>query len=282
MLHVSYYCPASISLIFKICPHKNLLKMGSLGVGFTVDRGVTSRVTISPGDEITFNNRKIRLPTVHSVKNYLTKEKIKVSLKSPLPLGCGFGLSAASSLATAFALNRLLALKKNDDELIRIAHLSEIENHTGLGSVGTESVGGFLWKKSPGLPVDAVSLPFLNKEIYVLIRGKIETSRILRSERLMQTINTAADTILLRLNNRKQISLSEILDLSYLFAKNAKLLSSSHLALQIEKLRSSHIHATMAMLGRVIVCDKDPKNVLRNYPIMKLNIVKSTVKQLDV
>ena len=67
---------------------------------------------------------------------------VKVDLTSPLPLGCGFGLSGAASLATAYALNELLHLGKDMETLAMIAHVAEVENRTGLGDVCSQYHGG--------------------------------------------------------------------------------------------------------------------------------------------
>lgn len=276
----SFYCPAGISLIFKIWEHKNPLKMGSTGVGFTVDTGVIVTVKRSSRDAIFFNGKKIFFPTVSSVKNYLTKEKLEIKIKSTLPLSCGFGLSGASSLTAAFAINKLLTIKKNKSDLTKIAHLAEIENRTGLGTVGTVCTGGFLLKKSPGLPVKARSLPFLNNSIYAVVIGKIDTAKILQSDSLAKKINKAADLVLPEIDKFKNINLKQLLDLAYLFAEKSSLLNLSKLSPLLKELQKSGIHASMAMLGRVIICNKNPRKIISNYPIIKLKIVKSTVKEV--
>src|SRR3989304_7084231 len=92
-------CPASLSFIFKVCPNKNLLKMGSVGVSCTVDQKVLAEVEKSKKIEIIFNGKHIKFPTVSSVLAELKKSPVKVSIKSSLPLGCGFSISGASALA---------------------------------------------------------------------------------------------------------------------------------------------------------------------------------------
>ena len=62
---------------------------------------------------------------------------------SSLPLGYWFGISGASALATAYALNRLLKLKKSNKELAIIAHIAEVESKTGLGDVTNQYYWGF-------------------------------------------------------------------------------------------------------------------------------------------
>ena len=58
-----------------------------------------------------------------------------------MPLGCGFGLSGAAALATAYALNEYLSLGKAREALAMIAHVAEVENRTGLGDVCSHTMG---------------------------------------------------------------------------------------------------------------------------------------------
>src|SRR3989338_8932796 len=106
------FAPANISCVFRIYWHKNPRWMGSCGFGFTLNKGVIVRVSKAKRNEIFFNSKSINLPTVKSVINRLTRKKIKARIWTKLPLGCGFGLSGASALAAAYAVNKLLNLKK--------------------------------------------------------------------------------------------------------------------------------------------------------------------------
>src|SRR3989344_721988 len=102
------YCPASLSFIFKVCPDKNLLRMGSVGVGCTVNEGVKVHVEKSDDLKILFNHKPLTFPTVLSVVKKITRLPFSVNITSALPLAYGFGISGASALATAFAINDYL------------------------------------------------------------------------------------------------------------------------------------------------------------------------------
>src|SRR3989338_4193590 len=116
------FAPANISCIFKIYGHKNPRWMGSYGVGFTLDEGVVVSASKSKKTEVCFNDKKTGFPTVRSIIKRLTNSKLKIKIKSSLPLGCGFGLSGASALASAYAINKMLKLKKSRIKLALIAH----------------------------------------------------------------------------------------------------------------------------------------------------------------
>jgi len=144
---VSAFSPGNISCTFVIKKSKNPKKTGSLGLGFTLNKGVVVTVKKSNTKNIIyFNNKKINFLTVNSVVKKLTNEKLQVKIKSELPLSYGFGISGASALATAYAANKLLNLKKTKKELAHTAHIAEVENLTGLGDVVNQFYGGFFGK----------------------------------------------------------------------------------------------------------------------------------------
>ena len=129
------FAPANISCIFRIYSHRNPRWMGSYGVGFTLNRGVVAEASIAKKNEVIFNGKPTNFPTVASVIGMLTGKKIRIRIKSGLPLGCGFGLSGASALASSYAVNKLLDLKKTKKELAIMSHIAEVKNKTGLGDV---------------------------------------------------------------------------------------------------------------------------------------------------
>mgnify|MGYP001570048524 FL=1 len=275
------YCPASLSLIFKVCPNPDPYKMGSQGVGFTVNRGITVEVKKSEKTTVFFNNKRIYLPTLTYLINLLTHEKLCIKINSLLPLGCGFGLSGASALACSLAVNKLLNLGKSKLSLTKLAHLSEIKNHTGLGSVGTQATGGFLLKKTAGIPFQFKSYPYSGQKVYAIILGKIETPIILQNKNLRDKINIAADLVLDKIKKINKISLNDFLDCSLEFAKRSQLLTDPILVGLIQKLKVNNFHVAMAMLGRVLITDKNPSSVVKNYPVVKLAISNKTAGLLD-
>ncbi len=269
-------CPASISLIFKYCPDKNLIKMGSIGVGCTIDKGVTVTASESTRSEVIFNTKKIDFPTVGSVIQALTDKYIRVDIKSPLPLGTGFGISGASALSTAFAINDLLNLKKSRSDLIKICHISELINHTGLGSVGTQITGGFLLKRKAGIPVVATGFPFIGHKLYAVIYERMETPSVLKDIKKLDMINLAADTALGEIFQLHNPSLGEILEISYQFAKSSGLLTDDTIIGNIEDIKRLGGHATMLMLGKVIISDQKPE-VQENHRIEELIITDDKI-----
>ena len=196
----SAFAPGNISCVFKIIPHPDPSRMHSLGMGFTVQEGVEVTVSEHHETKVLFNGQDINFPTVRAVVKRLIQNTdvpgIKVDLTSPLPLGCGFGLSGAASLATAYAINELIALRKENEELAMITHVAEVENRTGLGDVCSQYHGGCLIKLKEGAPLVADTLLIPDQPIYYRYFGPIHTSEVLRDSEQTKRINRAADTAL--------------------------------------------------------------------------------------
>lgn len=283
------YCPAAIGFILKYCPNTDIAKSGSIGVGCTIHKGVTVEVSKTSYTTIRFNGKPISFPTVSWVVSTLlpnhfelnSNTSVCVDISSPLPLGFGFGISGASALATAFALNTVFKLNKSPQELALIAHRSEIENKTGLGTVATQISGGFLFKRAPGIPVEAISYPFIGQKLYAIIIGQLKTPTILKNKNILHQINKAANKALSKITSNKNITTREILQISYLFVKDSTLLDSK-LDKIIQSLNAQGITATMAILGKVILCDKMPKLQLpKKYRVEELVITNDRVHLLN-
>lgn len=269
------YCPASISLIFKVHEHENPVKMGSTGIGFTVDKGVNAEVEISDKTIIKWNGKEILFPTVLYVIKKLTNKPIAVNLISTLPLGSGYGLSGSSALATGSAINKLLGLRKARKKLIEIAYIAETKNKTGLGTVTTQAIGGFLIKKTPGLNPKHISLPFTGKKVYALFVSKKETPKVLKNGTKIIKINTAVDNLLNKINSIKQMRLDDFLDLSRKFAFNADLITDKKIKITLDDMLKHGHHATITMLGNVIITTEKPSNNY-GFPVSSVTITKDS------
>ena len=256
MTQAKAFAPGNLSCVFKIIPHPEPTKMHSLGMGFTITEGVV--VTVSQHRSqiaVRFNSSEIDFPTVVSVIQKLTPLPMKVEIDSPLPLGCGFGLSGAASLATTYALNSLLGLGKSEEELAMIAHVAEVENRTGLGDVCAQYHGGCLVKLKRGYPLAAERLPIPAQPIYYRYFSSIQTKTILESAERRDRINRAADDTLQAL---EQLTKSEAVDfnaciqLSKQFSLNSGLLEDTRVKETIRSVEEAGGVASMIMLGNAV------------------------------
>ena len=269
------FAPGNISCAFVIRKNKNPAKSGSLGLGFTINKGaiveikkmnankvINNKIKKAANMEnkniIYFNNKKINFPTVNSVIEKLTEEKVIVNIKSELPLGAGFGLSGASALATAYALGKLLKLKKSKKELALIAHIAEVENLTGLGDVINQYYGGFLVKYKPSYMFKAEKLPIKNKTVHYAYFSKLDTKKVISNKKIKNKINKAGLKSLNKVKrlDRNNINLENLVKISKEFAMESSLLKSSNVKDIIKKIEDNNGNASMIMLGNAVFSDK--------------------------
>ena len=252
------YAPGNISCVFKVIPHADPARMHSLGMGFTVKEGVEAIVSEHRETEVLFNEQRINFPTVGAVVNRLTQNSgitgIKVEITSPLPLGCGFGLSGAAALATAYALNELLTLHKDSEKLAMTAHIAEVENRTGLGDVCSQYHGGCLVKLKEGSPLTADRLPITEQPIYYRYFGPIQTSEVLGNREQTTRINRAADVALRTLQTLtsakpKADLFNACFAVSKQFSVESGLLSDARVIETIAGIEAEGGVASMIMLG---------------------------------
>ena len=252
------FAPGNISCVFKVIPHADAARMHSLGMGFTVKEGVEVTVSEQNETEVLFNGARINFPTVGAVVNRLIQNSgitgIKVDITSPLPLGCGFGLSGAAALATAYALNERLSLHMEREALAMIAHVAEVENRTGLGDVCSQYHGGCLVKLKEGSPLTADRLPIAEQPIYYRYFGPIQTSEVLGNREQTLRINRAADVALNALQTLTHAKSSDELfnacfAVSKQFSVESGLLSDARVIDTIAGIEAEGGVASMIMLG---------------------------------
>ena len=267
MISAKAFAPANISCVFRIYEHKNPRWMGSYGIGFTLNEGVIVAASRAKKNKIVFNSKPIKFPTVMDVVKKLTKEKVVIHIRTKLPLGCGFGLSGASSLAAAYALNKLLSLKKTKKELAVIAHTAEVENRTGLGDVVNQYFGGFCLKLKPSSHFKVKKLPINSINVYCRYFSKISTKSIITSQKLKNSINNAASVSLSKikdlLKNNKNAGFSRIIRISNEFSIQSGLLKDKQAIKTIKSIEENNGSASMIMLGNAVFSDRPFKGALK-------------------
>lgn len=249
------FAPGNVSGVFKIIPDDDPRKMHSLGMGFTVAHGVTVTVAESDATSVTFNKTPIEFVTVLSVVAGLSEIALRVDIETDLPLSGGFGLSGASSLATAFAGNELLGLGLSERELGMIAHVAEVENLTGLGDIAGQFNGGCLAKLVRGDPLAAVSLPVPEQTVYYRYFSPINTKDIIGHPQQRERINAAADKALGELKILKDSNESEFskyIVVAKEFSIRSGLLSDDDVKGAIRECEETGGAASMIMLGNAV------------------------------
>ncbi len=171
-----FFAPASITCFFTPEFRKSPAETGSYGVGITLDKGVRAR----PADRLLVNGKEISFPTVEYVLEALNGRGVEI--ETDFPLGCGFGMSGASALATAFTIAEEKRLNYSFYRLADLAHEAEVVNRTGLGDVVCQVHGGIVARLKPGCPSTARVDKFLWRvKMDVVIMGELDTEEMLES-----------------------------------------------------------------------------------------------------
>ncbi len=129
---------------------------GSLGGGIVLDAGARAVARWRPSAR-----RRLRvvddsghpLPISREVAERLRGSRpgsLEVLLTHELPIGQGFGMSAAGALATALAVARLFGIERS--RAIETAHLADLFGGGGLGGVAAILGGGLEFRTRPGIP----------------------------------------------------------------------------------------------------------------------------------
>ena len=164
---VRAFSPAGITSFFEVCdrtPDGKLISdpvlVGARGGGFSPDRGVSTEVIVVEAEECliqVFINGKLcpEAETTKSVVEMLTAKvsetyAITVNHQVDVPIGAGFGSSAAGALGASLALSKALGINLTFNQLARVAHVAEVKSKTGLGTVGPLLFGGCGLTVEPG------------------------------------------------------------------------------------------------------------------------------------
>jgi pantoate kinase len=181
-------------------------RIGSRGAGFNLS--AVGRTTIKIKDleklentviNVFINNEKVdeKAETTHFIYENLKKlltnpKKINIFHNFDLPVGCGYGASGSGALGTIYGLNKALNLSLSNIEKGRIAHIAEVVNRTGLGTVCGQLRGGLCILKEPGYPCISESINFpRNLKIICGSFGMIHTKSILTDPVLNSKIKRA-------------------------------------------------------------------------------------------
>ena len=252
------FAPGNVSGVFKIIPDEDPAKMHSLGMGFTVADGVTVSVSVSDATSVRFNGNEIEFATVRSVVARLSDVPLRVAIETGLPLSGGFGLSGASSLATAFAINALLDLGEDEHALGMVAHVAEVENLTGLGDIAGQFTGGCLVKLVRGEPLAAISLPVPEQVVHYRYFSPINTKDIIGHPEQRERINAAADAALRdlgRLKDENESEFAKYIRVAKTFSIESGLLRDDDVKRTIRECEETGGTASMIMLGNAVFSD---------------------------
>ena len=162
------FAPGAISSFFEIRDTQNgkpitdLTKIGAIGGGFGLERGVSTQVTVEEAkkNSVTakINGQPSHAKTTKQVIEALLQKATKkyavtVEHQIEVPIGMGFGTSAGGALTAGLALREALELPLTYNQIGQAAHIAEIQCQTGLGTVSSLNFGGgLILVTEPGAP----------------------------------------------------------------------------------------------------------------------------------
>ena len=147
----SVFVPGHITGFFTIEDHDISLKRGSCGAGFLLSKGV--KTTISESDKLAVEVNQGDSTVIDEVLKILEIDSdFKITQDIQLPIGAGFGTSAASALSLALAINEYLNLGYSKELCGQIAHMAEVNLGAGLGDVIGQNGEGLVLRVEPGAP----------------------------------------------------------------------------------------------------------------------------------
>lgn len=203
------FSPAGITSFFEICdrtPDGKLIadpeRVGARGGGFSPDKGVSTEVVVAGAEESqvkVFINGEFcpEAETTKSVVEMLASRvsetcAVTVNHLVEVPIGAGFGSSAAGALGASLALSKALGLNLTYNQLARVAHVAEVKSRTGLGTVGPLLFGGCGLTIEPGAPGIAVLDRVPVSPDYMIVAGTFRpypTKDMLSSQENRERVN---------------------------------------------------------------------------------------------
>ena len=264
-MEATAFCPAHVTGFFKAHlddSQNNLENLGSMGAGFSIKQGVTTRVKIETrnGQESNFEITSYGYQSDKTdVSEYVLNEFLrlgefstkffKIEHDISIPVGYGLGSSGAVALSLSFALDQALKTKLDKTTIGQIAHNAEINCKTGLGDVLASFHGGFEIRVKPGAPgIGHVEKIITDKiSVIMICFSPISTNKFIK-ERLSQ-INGLGGKMVNRLLESKNYE--HFQDMSLEFAKYVDVMTPRMQKL-VNELSENNIKCGIALFGETV------------------------------
>ncbi|WP_296888888.1 pantoate kinase [uncultured Methanobrevibacter sp.] len=277
-MSVSVFIPAHITGFFSIENNDDPLKNGSCGAGFLLDRGVET--TLKDSSEFKINVNQGSDIVINEVLKYFNiEDSFEITQDIQLPIGAGFGTSAASALSLSLALNEFFDFGYSKNECGQIAHKAEVSLGGGLGDVIGQTGSGLVLRTRPGAP-GIGKIKSFEEDLYVATKffGKIDTASVIRNLEQKKIISTNGHKCLEKF--KKDSSVDNFLRLSLEFSLNTKLMTNEVQSL-VDYFNSVDdiLGASMAMLGNTVFAFADNESSLKKLNIEEMNIDKLYTKR---
>jgi pantoate kinase len=289
------FSPAGLSSFFEICdrtpdgsPIVDLERVGARGGGFGLVKGVLTEVSVAESKQsnisVFINGKSFpEAETTKTVANTLLEKvdrKCAVTIKHrvEVPIGAGFGSSAAGALGTAFALSDALGLHFTYNQLGRIAHVAEVKCRTGLGTVGPLLLGGCIVTVEPGAPGYSIIDRLPVTADHWIVAGVFKfwpTKEVLASPEKLRKVNNwgrkTVETIL------AEPSLENFMSASKEFAVETGLATECVKELIVSAEKAGAVGAAQNMVGEAVHALTTSENLERVLQVFKKALPKEKV-----
>jgi len=253
------YSPSHITGFYSEVKDESILNRGSLGVGISIRKGVSSTVEVYDSQQ---NNFIISINGVISpdaivsrfvINEFLKKANknyfLKISHKVEVPIGYGIGTSGSAALSLSYAINDALSLGLSDTESAQIAHKAEIECKTGLGTVLSEFYGGLCIRTQGGAPgIGKTSvIKVNNRKVAIFCFSPIFTRYFI--ETIRKISNNECSYMMMKVLQTKKIA--DFLHLSCKFSQSLGFLNKTCNNL-IDNLMQNGFQSSAALFGQTV------------------------------
>jgi len=264
------FCPGHVTAFFEVREDPDPRKKGSRGAGLCLSLGVRTVARVRDDSrasiDVIVNDRRQRADVTRRVAEKILGDRsceVKILSETSLPVSQGFGVSAAAAVSTALALDDALGAKIPRDELVAVAHETEVECGTGLGDVVPASIGGMDLRLKPGAPgyAEVRTFPVEAELLLAVIGAEMPTKTVLRDSKKVAAINRIGGALVDEFSENP--TLERLFELGVRFAEGTGLADKRVL----EVIRASRMfgRATMAMLGHSVVATGNRQQLATLY-----------------
>ena len=270
-MNKSVFVPGHVTGFFNIENHEISLKNGSCGAGFLLSRGVKS--TISPSDKLSIDVNQGDETVIEEVLKILEiDDTFKITQDIQLPIGAGFGTSAASAFSLTLAINEFLNLGYSPELCGQIAHMAEINLGAGLGDVIAQTGKGIVLRTKPGAP-GIGEIESFRKDVFIAYKtfGTIKTSDIISDSHHREVLSQVGLKYLELFE--KETTLENFLSFSNSFSIETELMSDEVRNL-VDYFNSTEdiLGSSMAMLGNTVFAFAYDEDAFKDLGIEDLHI----------
>jgi pantoate kinase len=279
---VTAFCPGHISGYFRRVEGDSFASTGSIGAGIVISEGVAATVTPADATSVSVMRREgsgalIQFSQSSPPLEYVLRKigiTAAVTTECRLPIGAGFGLSAAALLATLTAVSQSYHLTLTPHEIAALAHEAEVIHRTGLGDVAACQGGGRVVRAGPGIDA-AITRSFdLRGPLYAVSFGPIPTPSVLGSREQMDRVAAAFPP-------SPPKGAEEFFKISRQFAEKSGLLTREADQV-IQRCLRSRMPASMTMLGNgVFAYGKGAREILKEFgEVYEFSVAQSGTRVL--